>query len=452
MKKNLGEWLSYIESLHPKTIAMGLDRVNTMISRMALRPSFYIVTVAGTNGKGSTSAMLENIYHAAGYQVGCYTSPHLLRYNERLRVNLQEVDDEALCQAFAAVEVARQQGSPIELTYFEFGTLAAVWHLMQTDIDVAVLEIGLGGRLDAVNAFTPDCAIVTNVDLDHQDYLGDTREKIGAEKAGVYRANIPAICGDDAPPTSLTTYAKQIGADFYTIGQHFKITSQSHAWQYSLQKKSGQLITELLPYPALSGHYQLNNAASAITAVFQLQEKLSVDLPAIHTALKQVFVAGRFEQISVSIQNGAQKNQVEVILDVAHNPHAARALKENLNNLAVKKPANIIAVFAMLNDKDIAAVIEQLKDTVDAWYVADIDHARGAKAENIATMILNKVPHAKIQCYVDAAIACEHALKENQFYKAENENDKIVVFGSFYTVARVKQWLAANKNNINTSI
>ncbi len=441
MKKILGEWLSYIESLHPKTISMGLDRVNAMIARMALTPKFRIITVAGTNGKGSTSAMLENIYHAAGYQVGCYTSPHLLRYNERLRINLQEVDDEALCLAFAAVEAARLRGSPIELTYFEFGTLAAIWHLVQTSIDVAILEIGLGGRLDAVNALTPDCAIVTNVDLDHQDYLGDTREKIGVEKAGVYRAYIPAICGDDAPPASLTAYAKQIGADFLTIGQHFKITPLENSWQYALQKKSGEAKVEQLPYPALSGQYQLNNAACAVTSVFQLQEKLPVTLSAIHAALKQVFVAGRFEKILVPVQQGGQKNRAIIFLDVAHNPHAARALKENLKKFAVKKPAKIIAVFAMLNDKDIAAVVDILKEDIDVWYVADIAHARGEKAENIAAIIRNKVPDAIIHCYADAAIACEQALKENQFYKAESENDKIIAFGSFYTVASVKQWL-----------
>lgn len=444
MNKNLGEWLSYVERLHPKTIAMGLDRVNVMITRMALAPTFRIVTVAGTNGKGSTSAMLENIYHVAGYQVGCYTSPHLLRYNERLRINLQEVDDDALCQAFAAVEAARLVDSPIELTYFEFGTLAAVWHLMQTEIDVAILEIGLGGRLDAVNAFESDCAIVTNVDLDHQDYLGDTREKIGAEKAGVYRRNIPAICGDDAPPASLTTYAKQIGANFLTIGQQFKVMPLENSWQYALEKKSGEVIIEQLPYPALFGQYQLNNAACAVTAVLELQEKLPVTMPAIHAALKQVFVAGRFEKLLVPVQQGNQKNLATIFLDVAHNPHAARALKENLKKIKVTKPAKMIAVFAMLNDKDIAEVVEILKEEIDVWYVADIAHARGEKAENIAAIISDKNPHAKIQCFADAAAACEQALKENQFYKAESENDKMVAFGSFYTVASVKQWLLSH--------
>jgi dihydrofolate synthase/folylpolyglutamate synthase len=441
MKKTLDDWLSYIESLHPKSIAMGLDRVNAMIMRMGLHPTFPIITVAGTNGKGSTSAILENIYHLAGYQVGCYTSPHLLKFNERLRINLQQVDDEALCQAFAMVEAARTNGPRIELTYFEFGTLAAVWHLMQTSIDVAILEIGLGGRLDAVNAFTPDCAIVTNVDLDHQDYLGDTREKIGFEKAGVYRPSTPAICGDESPPASLIAFAQQINADFLAIGEHFKITPQKDDWQYALKDKPGQSIVETMPYPALSGQYQLNNAACAITAVYQMQAKLPVDLASIHQALQQVFVAGRFEKVLVPLQRDNQKALATVILDVAHNPHAARALKENLTQLSIKKPAKWIAVFAMLNDKDIAAVVETLKDVIDVWYVADISQQRGEKAENIANIIRHKVHNATVKCFADAATACEHALKENEFYKAENENDKIVAFGSFYTIACVKQWL-----------
>lgn len=443
MKKNLGEWLSYIESLHPKAIAMGLDRVNAIIARLALKPTFKIITVAGTNGKGSTSAMLENIYLAAGYQVGCYTSPHLLRYNERLRVNRVDVDDEALCRAFAAVEAARLQDPEISLTYFEFGTLAAVWHLMQASIDVAILEIGLGGRLDAVNAFDSDCAVVTNVDLDHQEFLGNTREEIGFEKAGVYRTGKPSICGDDVPPTSLTLYAEQTGAQFLTIGQQFKVTPLEKNWQYFLQKNASESIKAEFPYPALRGNYQLNNAACAVTAVLMLQGKLPVDLSAIQSALQHVFVAGRFEAVRVPLplHQASTKNQATIIFDVAHNPHAARALKENLEKINVKKPAKTIAVFAMLADKDIAGVVDALKTVIDVWYVADIAEVRGEKADNIAQIIRCNIPQAVIHCFSDASIACEQALKENQFYKAENENDKIVVFGSFYTVAKVKQWL-----------
>jgi len=450
MNKNLAHWLSYIEQLHPKSIVMGLDRVNAMITRMQLKPDFKIITVAGTNGKGSTTAMLEKIYVQAGYQVGCYTSPHLLRYNERLRVNHQEISDEALCQAFSAVETARTAlNSPIELTYFEFGTLAAVWHLMQIDIDVAILEIGLGGRLDAVNAFEPDCAIVTNVDLDHQDYLGDTREKIGFEKAGVYRAQKPAICGDANPPKSLLDYVEKINAKFFTIQKNFTNSQFESHWQYHLKKNNKITVDYNLPFPALIGDYQLQNAASAITAVEMLQMDLPVKLEHIAQALQHVALSGRFEilQMPVTRKNNEieTQGQATVILDVAHNPHAARALQEILQKIKNVSSAKIIAVFAMLSDKDITGVVEALKSVIDVWYVADIHQARGAKAIDIANIIRQCSPIAEIKCFAEAALAYQQALDENDFYNADNENDKIVVFGSFYTVANVKAWLSSQK-------
>jgi len=440
MHKNLTSWLSYIERLHPKTIVMGLDRVNVLISRLQLKPRFKIVTVAGTNGKGSTTAMLEKIYRQAGYQVGCYTSPHLLRYNERLRINQQEISDEALCKAFSAVEASRTAfNPPVELTYFEFGTLAAIWHLMQINIDVAILEIGLGGRLDAVNAFEPDCAIVTNVDLDHQEYLGDTREKIGFEKAGVYRPLIPAICGDANPPESLLNYAKNINANFFNISLDFVISQHATYWQYQLNKNNGSMVNYKLPYPALIGDYQLQNAACAITAIEMLQEGLPVKSEDIAQALQSVFLSGRFEMMHVPVKNGL----ATVIFDVAHNPHAASALQENLIKIKHEKPASIIAVFAMLSDKDIIAVVQALSHVIDVWYVADINQPRGAKAADIAVIIRQCSPAAEVKCFSEAALAFQEALNENQFYKADNENDKIVVFGSFYTVASVKAWLSS---------
>lgn len=442
MNKNLAHWLSYIEQLHSKSIVMGLDRVNAMIARMQLTPNFKIITVAGTNGKGSTTAMLEKIYCQAGYKVGCYTSPHLLHYNERLRLNHQEVSDEALCQAFSSVEAARTANNqPIELTYFEFGTLAAVWYLMQINIDVAILEIGLGGRLDAVNAFEPDCAIVTNVDLDHQDYLGDTREKIGFEKAGVYRSAKPAICGDANPPDSLQDYVKKINAHFLNITKDFTVTQHDTYWQYQLKKNKITTIDYDLPYPALIGDYQLQNAASAITAVEMLQTKLPVKQAQIAQALQEVALPGRFEILQVP----SNKGLATVIFDVAHNPHAARALQKNLQKIKSVTPAKIIAIFAMLSDKDIASVVEKLKNVIDIWYVADIDQVRGAKAADIANIIRKCSPDAEVKCFTDAALAYQQALVENDLYNANNENDKIIVFGSFYTVANVKAWLSSQK-------
>ncbi len=450
MKKNLANWLSYIENLHPKAIVMGLDRVNQMIARMQLTPRFKIIIVAGTNGKGSTTAMLEKIYTQAGYQVGCYTSPHLLRYNERLRLNHQEISETALCEAFAAVEQARTSfAEPIALTYFEFGTLAMVWHLMQINIEIAILEIGLGGRLDAVNAFEPDCSIVTNVDLDHQDYLGDTREKIGFEKAGVYRSEKPAICGDFEPPNTLINYAEKIKAHFFSINKNFLIVQHATNWQFQLNNHEKNIIKYDLPYPALFGDYQLNNAACAIAAVEMMQADLPVNVAHIQTALQQVTLPGRFEVMQLPVNKTIGKQlmcgQVKVIFDVAHNPHAACALQQNLKKCNLVKPAKMIAVFAMLGDKDIQGVVEALKNVIDVWYVADIHQVRGAKAVDIAKMIHNASPNAQIKCFTDAALACQQAMLENQFYKATHENDKIVVFGSFYTVANVKTWLSNQK-------
>jgi len=265
--KDLSAWLTYIEQLHPSAIEMGLGRIKKVADRLALKPTFKIITVAGTNGKGSTCTMLSQIYQHAGYRVACYTSPHILRYNERVQVNGQEASDAALCAAFSAVEEARQgsadQGGAISLTYFEIGTLAAVWHFVQAGVDVAILEIGLGGRLDAVNAFEPDCTVVTNVDLDHQDLLGDTRELIGFEKAGVYRSLIPAICGDVNPPSTLIAYAKEVNADLKCIQHDFGYELADSGWYYL----SNQQRMYHLPIPALKGQYQLNNAACAVTAV-----------------------------------------------------------------------------------------------------------------------------------------------------------------------------------------
>lgn len=427
--KNLAGWLTYIERLHPKSIAMGLERVKPIIDSLQLFPTFKIISVAGTNGKGSTCAMLEQIYKNAGYRVGCYTSPHLLRYNERVRVNGCEVSDEALCNAFEAIDAARSaiKGDLVALTYFEVGTLAAIWHFMQTGIDVAILEVGLGGRLDAVNAFTPNCAIVTSVDLDHQEFLGDNRESIGFEKAGIYRAAAPAICGDANPPESLLAYANQIQADFKCIHQDFDFVVNGNVdWQYVSRQ-----VEYHLPFPALQGSYQLSNAACAITAVQSLQISLPVSVASIVSALQRVTLVGRFQTIAKAPQ---------VILDVAHNPHAARALAENLKAIR-SHSGKTIAVFAMLADKDIKGVVEALKNEFDVWYVAGIDHLRGALAADLFEIIIELLPTAKVQSFEHANNAFEQACLD------AHENDKIVVFGSFFTVSCVMQTISERSKN-----
>lgn len=436
--RDLPSWLSYIESLHPKSIAMGLDRVKCVIERLQLNPTFTIITVAGTNGKGSTCAMLEQMYRQAGYHVGCYTSPHLLRYNERVRLDGVEVADADLCAAFAAIEMARIDGisvnnethSPIQLTYFEVATLAAVWHFMQKKIDIAILEIGLGGRLDAVNAFEPNCTVVTSVDLDHMEFLGDTREKIGFEKAGIFRTGIPAICGDFEPPLSLVQHAQAIHADLKCIRHEFDFQRVNNGWQYIID---GQ-IKYILPMPALQGDYQLSNAAVAVTAVESLQSTLPVTQEAISRAMQQVTLAGRFQTVAKHANQSPK-----VILDVAHNPHAASALANNLNTC---KQANgkTIAVFAMLADKDIKAVVEAVSKEIDAWYIAGIEHVRGAQAKELAGIVTSVLPVTGIKVFDNVAQAYAQACIDM------TENDKIIVFGSFFTVSNVMQVIKQSTN------
>lgn len=437
--RDLAAWLSHIEQLHPKSIAMGLERVKVVLERLSLRPDFKIITVAGTNGKGSTCAMLAQIYKQSGYQVGCYTSPHLLRYNERVRINGVEASDDALCAAFAAVEQARlgldAEDDEIALTYFEVGTLAAVWHFAQSAIDIAVLEIGLGGRLDAVNAFEPDCSIVTSVDIDHQEFLGDNRESIGAEKSGVYRSSIPAICGDVNPPKSLIAYAHKIGADLMCIQHEFGYEAFTSGWRYLANGK----VVYTLPLPALEGSYQLMNASCVVAAVESLQPVLPVGADAIAAAMSEVKLAGRFQTVSKSPW---------LILDVAHNPHAAEALAKNLkahrvqsSNLTAAKAGKTIAVFAMLADKDIKGVVSAVKHEIDFWYVAGIDHIRSAPVNDLVKVILDVVPQAKIKMFDTAADACKQACIDTEVCIDRSENDKIVVFGSFFTVSSVMQYL-----------
>lgn len=404
------QWLAYIESLHPKSIAMGLDRVQAVADKLQLKSNFAIITVAGTNGKGSVCAMLNHIYTTAGHRVGCYTSPHLIKYNERVCVNLKPISDDDLCAAFAAVEAARGN---VALTYFEMGTLAAMWHFCRQQLDIVILEVGLGGRLDAVNIFEPNCAIVTAVDLDHMEYLGDTREKIGFEKAGIFRAGTLAICGDDNPPQSLLDYAKKIGANLALINRDFSIKKLLSGWQFVASD-----VQIELPNLGLIGDFQANNAACALHAAAQLQALLPTSQTSIHQGLTQVNLAGRFQKISAN---------PHIIADVAHNPQAAKSLAHNLQ----KTPCTgrTLAVFAMLADKDINGVISAVKSHIDAWYLADIDALRGAKALNLQIALDGQGVKKPVQMYANVATALAAACKK------ANKNDRIIVFGSFYTVA-----------------
>jgi dihydrofolate synthase/folylpolyglutamate synthase len=412
-QRTLAQWLAYLEQLHPAAIAMGLERVARVARTLALDPAFAIITVGGTNGKGSCCAMLEAILRNAGYRVGCYTSPHLLRYNERVRIGGREVDDETLCDAFARIEAARGDTS---LTYFEFGTLAAALAFAGANVDVAILEVGLGGRLDAVNVFDADCALVANVDIDHQDYLGDTREAIGFEKSGIFRGGRPAICADAEPPATLVGHARGIGADLQVIDRDFGYVAEPQQWRYwgPGGKRHG------LPHPALRGAYQLGNAAACLAALDSLRSRLPVTAQDVRSGLLQAEVAGRFQVLP---------GRPLTILDVAHNPHAARALASNLASMPAG--GRTLAVFAMLKDKDIGGVVGAVQAHISDWLVADTESARGACAEMLAAQLAHAGVRAPVAQFSDVAAAWRAACE------SAADNDKIIVFGSFLTVAAV---------------
>jgi len=408
--QSLEDWLAHLENLHPSTIALGLDRVREVQAQLRLYPAFPVIIVGGTNGKGSTCAYLEASLLAAGYRVGCYTSPHLIRYNERVRIDGRMLDDAALCDGFAAVEAGRGETA---LTYFEFGTLAAVWSFAQAKLDVAILEVGLGGRLDAVNVFDPAVAIVTTVDLDHQEYLGDTREQIGFEKAGIFRAHKPAICADAEPPESLLRHAESCGAQLLRIGRDFGVRREADSWTYW----GPQGTRAALPLPGMRGAQQLANAAAAIAALDCLREQLPVAQANVRAGLLSARLPGRFQVLP---------GKPDVILDVAHNPQAARILAENLR--AQSCTGKTYAVFGMLRDKDIAAVIAALDGVFDGWIVASLGGPRGASAAQLADLLQAHGQRVLQQC-PDIAQAYSFACRE------AGEDDRICVFGSFHTVA-----------------
>jgi dihydrofolate synthase/folylpolyglutamate synthase len=407
----LAAWLAYLETLHPKSIAMGLDRVAAVATRMALAPSCIVVTVTGTNGKGSTCALLESMLRAAGYRTALYTSPHLVAYNERVRIEGAPASDGALIAAFNAVEDAR---GDIALTYFEYGTLAALWLFARARPNAMVLEVGLGGRLDAVNVIDADVAVVTSVDLDHMDYLGPTRDDIAREKAGIFRAGRPAVCGERSPPESLLEHARTLAAPLFLLGRDYGFVAADGRWDYwgPLGRRSG------LPHPALRGPIQLGNAATAITALDLVHERLHVDAGAIRTGLVSVELPGRFQVLP---------GRPTIVLDVAHNPQAARVLAAALGTMGYHP--RTIAVFGMLADKDIPGVIDALRARVDRWHVATLPGPRGAGAALLRERLLDSaVDAATIHPFDDVASALAAA-------KAEADDaDRIIVLGSFLTV------------------
>jgi dihydrofolate synthase / folylpolyglutamate synthase len=369
--------------------------------------------VGGTNGKGSTCAILESIYKEASYKVGCYTSPHFLYFNERIKVNAIPVADEIICEAFSKIESVRKD---ISLTYFEYGTIAAMIIFADADLDIAILEVGLGGRLDAVNVFDSDCAIVTTIDLDHMDYLGYTREAIGFEKAGIYRPHKNAICGDFAPPQSLITHCESIHAQLKIIGKDFAYDAHHDSFDFFID--SSFVIN--LPLPKLQGDFQLANASNALMAVQTLENRLPLTETAIQQGIARAILPGRFQEVRIN---------PSLILDVAHNPQAAQSLSRNLRAHAVS--GKTIAIFSILRDKDILGVIQALSLDIDGWYIAAIQNERAADIETISNAIQKVNPSAHIVVFKNIKEAYEFGSKE------VTRNDRIVVFGSFYTVTDI---------------
>jgi len=409
--RTLAGWLEYIERQHPSAIALGLERVAEARQALGIELGCPVFTVGGTNGKGSTSAMVSSILGCAGYKVGLYTSPHLLRYNERVRIGGREADDAALCDAFDAVERAR--GS-LTLTYFEYGTLAAAWLFARERLDAVVFEVGLGGRLDAVNVFDADCAVLTSVAIDHIDYLGDTREAIGIEKAGIFRAGRPAVVAEPDPPATVLEAAQRIGARLFLIGRDFGYAPQGTQWSYwgPAGKRHG------LAHPALRGALQLRNASASLAALDVLRERLPVAMHDVRRGLAEVALPGRFQVLP---------GRPQIVLDVAHNPEAAAVLAENLATSGYARET--IAVFGMLRDKDVAGVVRALAKTITRWHLATLAGPRGTAAEELAHIAREAGAAGSLSLHEDIADALRAAQGEAA------ENDKIVVFGSFLTVA-----------------
>jgi dihydrofolate synthase/folylpolyglutamate synthase len=429
--RTLPEWLAHCERLHPVTIDMGLERVQQVASRMGLKLDCPVITVAGTNGKGSTCAMLEAVYGESGYRTGVYTSPHLVHFEERCRIAGQPVPTDDLLPAFAEVEVARKgQGGDAEvsLSYFEFTTLAILRTLSRAGLDVAILEVGLGGRLDAVNIIDTDCAVITSIALDHMALLGNTREAIGFEKAGIMRTGRPVIVSDPVPPQSLLDRALEIGADLWRLGKDFHFAGDQQQWGWAMHPSHGGRRYSGLAYPALRGANQLVNASGVLAAVEALRSRLPVTAQAVRNGLALVELPGRFQIVP---------GTPTLVLDVAHNPHSVAALTENLDAMGFYPTTH--AVFGAMADKDLPTMLERIAPLIDRWHVTDLPLPRAMKADALAEMLDSQpatAPGGKSRVagrHADPMEALRAAVS------AADPADRIVVFGSFYTVGGVLQ-------------
>ncbi len=419
--RTLEQWLSYLEQLHPSEIEMGLARVQEVAQRLALpRIAEKVVTVTGTNGKGSTCAFLASLVAQQGLSVGVYSSPHLLHYNERIRINGQDVSDEQLCAAFTAVEAARGDTS---LTYFEMGTLAAFWLFTQVPLAVVILEVGLGGRLDAVNIVDADVAVITNIGLDHHDWLGDTRESVAYEKAGIFRGGRTALCGDLNPPEPILTTAKNLNTPLLLRGQDFDLQVAAHSWQWRGVDGQGQTV-QLADIPLLN--LPIENAALALQAYAALG--LPWQPSAVLQGLQHAHITGRLQSVAITYQG----RSLQLLLDVAHNPHAAQYLAQRLASQPIQ--GRRLAVLGMLDDKDIQGVLSSMTDQFSDWAVAALPSPRSCTAQALESALSEQGAEVVAYSSIGAAIEAQCAQAA--------ADDQIVIFGSFFTVAQALKWLA----------
>ena len=414
---NLQEWLSHCERLHPQNIDMGLERVSAVAEKMGLQFACPVITVAGTNGKGSTCAMLESILREAGYRTGLFTSPHLVFFEERCKINGQAVSSSVLTAHFAKVEAMRGDTS---LSYFEFTALAIFSCLANAQLDVVILEVGLGGRLDAVNLIDTDCAIITSIDLDHTEWLGNDRESIGREKAGIMRSGKPAIVSDPQPPASLAHHAEKVGALLWQSGRDFHFSGDQQQWRWQGEGRTWAGLA----YPVLRGVNQLVNAAGVLAALHALRDSLPVTAQAIRLGLSRVEWSGRFQMLP---------GQPAVVLDVAHNPHAVAALAHNLDAMGYFAVTRV--VMGAMADKDIQAMVQRLQPLVEHWYFCDLPSQRAATAKQLQSLWQACAPRQgqSAQTFADPVAALGQAMAD------ANPTDRILVFGSFLTVGGVLQ-------------
>jgi dihydrofolate synthase / folylpolyglutamate synthase len=428
-KSPLQDWLAYIESLHPTTIDMGLERVRVVWSRLKTQLSITlpcpVITVAGTNGKGSTCAMLEAIYSEAGYATAVYSSPHLVHFMERLRIRREIASASDFVAACADVEAARTQQdmpeqAPISLSYFEYTTLAFLVQIWRAKPEVVILEVGLGGRLDATNIIDTDCAVITSIDLDHMEYLGPDRESIGREKAGIMRTGKPVVVSDPMPPESVLAHARSLGADLWRLGRDYNYQGDKQQWGWSGRSKrfSG------LAYPALRGANQLVNASGVLATINALHEQLPVTAQAVRNGFAFVELPGRFQIVP---------GQPALVLDVAHNPHSVAALAANLDAMGYYPCTH--GIFGAMGDKDLTPMLLKLAPLIDHWHFCDLPTARAASAAQLQErwQALGARKDAQTSIYTSPQEALDAAVKI-----ADNA-DRIVVFGSFYTVGGVLQ-------------